>query len=157
MWMGNSYQVKLMRSLVCLANQDLDNKHGADHQAQSQRAQKNERKLQKLSGQFLPLRKVMLGAAGLVDDNFVVLERRSVYLDVIHAANIPADTEVRFLQLPVLEEHGAPDASEDGVGQRVFREEEPGQHAGDGWECQEDKVHLDKGEVEGDLQIVSQA
>ena len=72
-------------------------------------------------------------------------------LDRADASHVPPDAQVHLLDLPILDEDGAPDAGEDGVGEGVLRQELPREEPRDGGEGEEDDVGLDEREVKSDL------
>lgn len=88
----------------------------------------------------------------LVDNLPLPPELRAIHLDRADVTHTPADAQVDLLDLPVLEEDGAPDAGDDAIEEGVFASEEPGDDAGAGWENEEDEICLDKGKVKGYLQ-----
>lgn len=90
-------------------------------------------------------------ASTLIGVFSLILELRPVDFDVVNALDIPSETKVSLLYLPVLQEDSAPDACENSIGERVTREPQPGDDSGDGGECEEDDVGLDKCEVKCNL------
>lgn len=149
-----TYQVELMRALVSLTNQDFNNKDGADHEPQDNCGKKYKGKLKELPTNLLPLGKVMLCSAVLVNQDPFILERGPVDLDLVDAPYHPANAKVNLLHLPVLQKHGAPYACQYCKCKRVFWKKLPGKQACHGWERQEHEVCLNKGEIKRNLGAV---
>lgn len=145
------YDKLLVRPLVPLRDQRLQREHGEDDRPQHDRRENHERDLQELARDLLAPGEVVEHPPAGVHDLLLPAELRARDLDGADAAHVPADAEVDLLDLPVLEEDGAPGAGEDGVCEGVLGEELPGEEAGYGGEGEEDDVGLDEGKVEGDL------
>ncbi|TKW53535.1 hypothetical protein CTA1_4324 [Colletotrichum tanaceti] len=139
---GRTHNDVLVRPIIPLGDEHLDGEDEHDDGAEREGRDEHKGDLEQLAGDLLPLGEVVLLAAGLVLDDAVVLELRAVDLDLADA-----------LDVPVLEEDGAPHAGRDGVEEGVLGEVHPGEDAGDGGEREEEQVGLDEGEVEGDLGI----
>lgn len=90
-------------------------------------------------------------ASTLISVFSLILELRPVDFDVVDALDVPSETQISLLYFPVLQEDGAPDACKNPIGERVPREPQPGDDSGDGGECEEDDVGLDKCEVKCNL------
>jgi hypothetical protein len=107
--------------------------------------------LQELANDLLPTGEVVVFASTLISVFFLILELRPVDFDMVNSLDVPSETQVNLLYFPVLQEDSTPDACEDTIGEGVLREPQPGDDSGDGGECEEDDVGLDKCEVECNL------
>lgn len=96
---------------------------------------------------MLPFGKVVLYAAMFIDNNLVVLEARPIHLHLVDASDFPANTEVHLLDLPVFHKDGAPDAGQNGVGQRVLGKELPSNETRDGGEDHKHEICLKERKV----------
>lgn len=112
----NTHQVILVRSGIRLRDENLDRKHRNDDDPQRKKGKKQKGNLQELPADLFPLGKVIVPAPAAVDKDAVVPELRPVDLDALDALDVPPQGEVDLLDLPVLEEDGAPDAGQDAVG-----------------------------------------
>ncbi|KAF5137624.1 hypothetical protein E5D57_001403 [Metarhizium anisopliae] len=121
------------------------------HESEDNGGQNDEGDLKQLTSNLLPLGKVVLGPAILIHNNLVILERRPVDLDLVDASYHPAHTEINLLDFPILEEDGAPNASQDGIGERVLGEKQPSENTSDGGKRQKGEVGLDKGKIKRNL------
>lgn len=83
----------------------------------------------------------------------VILELRPVDFDMMNALDVPAQTKIDLLNLPVLKENSAPDAGENAVGEGVPWKPEPCDNTCYGGEGEEEKIGLDESEVKGDLRL----
>lgn len=151
----NEYRFK--RPVVHLAEEDFDREYArvqcAEHGARTER----EGDLERLTCESFPRGEELddLAGDGVLDFLFMdklgaaVLERGDI-------ADTPADGEVDFLPLPVLDKDHGPETVGNGEGERVGGEEKEGGGADGGGNDEEGEVGLEKGEVECDLGRVSE-
>jgi hypothetical protein len=83
----------------------------------------------------------------------VILELRPVDFHMMNTLDVPAQTKINLLNLPVLEKNSAPDARENAVGEGISWKPEPRDNACYGGESEEEKISLDEGEVKSDLGV----
>jgi hypothetical protein len=90
-------------------------------------------------------------SSGRIDDLLLVPELCAVHLQVADSSYVPADSEVCLLDLPVLEEYGAPHTYTQCIYERVFRQEQPGKYSSKTWESKSSEVGLNESKVESNL------
>jgi hypothetical protein len=83
----------------------------------------------------------------------VILELWSIDFHMLNTLDIPAQTQIDLLNLPVLEENSAPDAGEDAVGEGISWKPEPCDNTCYGGESEEEKIGLDESKVKSDLEL----
>lgn len=148
-----TYQVILIRPSIRLGDQNLNSKHRNDGDAQRQKRDDQERNLQQLPHDLLPPRKVVMFPPAFINVLIVILELGSVDLDMLNTLDVPAQTQIDLLNLPVLEENSAPDTGENAVREGVAWKPEPCDDACYGGEGEEEKIGLDESKVKSNLSL----
>lgn len=108
--------------------------------------------MERLTCESFPCREEFndLAGDGVLDFLFVD-ELGTAVLEGGHISDAPADGEVDFLPLPVLNEDHRPQTIGNGEGEGVGGEEEEGRGANGGGSDEEGEVGLEKGKVECNL------
>lgn len=147
-----TYQIALQWSVVHLGDENLNRKAGCNNRAEKAGRDKSKWNLQRLTQEALLPRKHLFDLAGYFVPNLLLWLKVSILgKQDRDTSDLPSNTKLHLLALPIFDEHNAHKAIDNRIHCRKRTQKKPAGETKDSREQQESKIRLQKGKVKANL------